>query len=113
MPIYEYKCASCGKVSEFMMKMSDPSPEQCPACHKGPLSKLMSQTSFQLAGGGWYSQGYAKGSSGEGAKSSDAAPAASSGDAASKPAADASSTSSSGNKGGNSPAPTTMTPKKD
>ena len=58
MPIYEYKCESCGQVSELIMKFSDPQPEKCAHCGSGPLTKLMSATSFHLKGGGWYSDGY-------------------------------------------------------
>ena len=58
MPIYEYECASCGKQSEISHKMSDPAPDNCPVCGKGPLSKLMSAAAFHLKGGGWYTDGY-------------------------------------------------------
>ena len=58
MPIYEYRCKDCGKVSEFQMKMSDPNPEACPSCGHAALSKIMSLPSFQLKGGGWYSDAY-------------------------------------------------------
>jgi len=54
MPIYEYKCAACGKVTEMLQKFSDPAPAKCEACGSGPLNKLMSQTSFVLQGTGWY-----------------------------------------------------------
>jgi putative FmdB family regulatory protein len=54
MPIYEYQCNACGKVNEVWAKMSDPAPEACDTCHKGPLTKLMSSTSFILNGSGWY-----------------------------------------------------------
>ncbi len=54
MPIYEYRCGSCSQTSEHLQKMSDPAPDACPHCGNGPLSKLMSQTSFILKGGGWY-----------------------------------------------------------
>lgn len=62
MPIYEYRCTKCGRTFETMQKMSDAPLETCEAC-SGPLEKLYSRTSFQLAGGGWYSSGYSKGSS--------------------------------------------------
>ncbi len=58
MPIYEFRCKDCGKVSEFQMKMSDPNPQNCPTCGEPSLSKIMSLPSFQLKGGGWYSEGY-------------------------------------------------------
>lgn len=59
MPIYVYKCASCEKVSDFRMKMSDPHPHVCPKCGKeNTLSKQIGGGAFRLEGGGWFSQGY-------------------------------------------------------
>ena len=59
MPIYEYKCTKCGKELEVMHKVNDPAPAECPECHeKGTFEKLVSRTSFQLKGGGWYSDLY-------------------------------------------------------
>ncbi|MBP6217319.1 MAG: zinc ribbon domain-containing protein [Oligoflexales bacterium] len=54
MPIYEFKCKHCGITYEEMMKMSDPNPESCPKCLKGPVEKLLSRSNFVLKGGGWY-----------------------------------------------------------
>ena len=52
MPLYEYRCSECEQVSEFNMKMSDPTPDSCPNCGaKASLSKIMSQTAFHLKGG--------------------------------------------------------------
>ena len=58
MPIYEFECGSCGAVNEFTMKFSDPNPENCPECGKGPMQKLISRSAFQLKGGGWYTDAY-------------------------------------------------------
>lgn len=77
MPIYEYGCEKCGHVTELMQKISDPAPETCPACGaEKSLSKLVSRSSFQLKGGGWYSDLYSstkKGSGGTSGGSSSAA----------------------------------------
>lgn len=54
MPIYEFKCQSCGEITEKMQKISDPYPTECPVCHKGKLQKIMSATGFSLKGEGWY-----------------------------------------------------------
>ena len=54
MPIYEFKCKSCGAISEHWQKISDPYPSDCPQCHEGKLEKIMSTTGFALKGGGWY-----------------------------------------------------------
>lgn len=58
MPIYEYQCQHCKNVFEKIMKFSDPAPETCESCGHGPMTKLVSQSSFQLKGGGWFSEGY-------------------------------------------------------
>ncbi len=81
MPVYEYECKSCKKVFEVQQKMSDGPLTNCPECD-GPVKKIMSMNSFQLKGGGWYSDGYS--SSGGGAK---AAPACGGGGCQGCPAA--------------------------
>lgn len=69
MPIYEYACEKCGKLNEVMQKVSDPAPAACDGCgQQGPLTRVVSRTSFVLKGGGWYSDLY--GSSKKGASSS-------------------------------------------
>jgi len=40
-----------------MQKFSDPVLDKCPTCG-GPISKLVSRTSFQLKGSGWYATDY-------------------------------------------------------
>ena len=59
MPIYEYGCDACGKVIEVMQKFSDEPLKTCPDC-SGQLTKLISRTSFQLKGTGWYVTDYAR-----------------------------------------------------
>ena len=59
MPIYEYGCGECGKVLEVIQKFSDDPLETCPECD-GRLTKLISKTSFQLKGTGWYVTDYAR-----------------------------------------------------
>lgn len=54
MPIYEYECQACGHHLEKLQKVSDPVLVDCPNCHKPKLQKLISATSFQLKGSGWY-----------------------------------------------------------
>ena len=58
MPIYEYKCKSCGNKVEVLQKMSDKPLEKCDKCGKKGLVKLMSQNSFHLKGKGWYKTDY-------------------------------------------------------
>ena len=58
MPIYEYACKKCGRVVESFQKASDPGPKTCAKCG-GRLGRVISHTSFQLKGGGWYKDLYA------------------------------------------------------
>lgn len=58
MPIYEYACGACGHAFEEWQKMSDPPVKTCPKCKKKKVEKLISQTAFQLKGGGWYKDLY-------------------------------------------------------
>ena len=53
MPIYEYKCESCGHQLEALQKMSDAPLTECPACQAPQLIKLISAGGFQLKGTGW------------------------------------------------------------
>jgi putative FmdB family regulatory protein len=67
MPIYEYKCKSCGNVVEVIQRFDDKPLRKCREC-SGRLEKLISRTSFQLKGGGWFAQGYGSGSGSKPAK---------------------------------------------
>ncbi len=57
MPVYEYECPACEKVIEVQQRMVDAPLSQCPECG-GSVTKIMSRSSFQLKGGGWYADGY-------------------------------------------------------
>ncbi len=59
MPIYEYKCLQCGEVFEAFQKITDQPLTECRTCH-GKVEKLISHTSFQLKGSGWYLTDYAR-----------------------------------------------------
>ncbi len=61
MPIYEYRCKSCGHEMEVMQRMSDARLTQCPVCGKPTLKKLVSASRFRLAGSGWYETDFKKG----------------------------------------------------
>jgi putative FmdB family regulatory protein len=54
MPIYEYKCKKCHHGFEQLQKITDKPLHTCPKCKKKQLVKLISNTSFQLKGSGWY-----------------------------------------------------------
>lgn len=68
MPIYEYSCKKCGDVIEKIQKFSDPLLKKHPGCG-GSLTKLISQSSFQLKGSGWYVTDYAGKSKADGGES--------------------------------------------
>jgi len=54
MPIYEYRCDSCGFQKEYILRMSDAPLTDCPECKKATFSKMVTAAGFQLKGGGWY-----------------------------------------------------------
>src|SRR5262245_40361346 len=64
MPIYEYRCEKCGEF-EYSQRITDAALQRCPTC-KRKVRRLISNTSFQLKGSGWYVTDYAR--SGGGAK---------------------------------------------
>ena len=64
MPIYEYRCTSCGHQQEFLQKVSDPPRTDCPKCNQPSLAKMLTAAGFQLKGSGWYATDFkSKGSS--------------------------------------------------
>jgi putative FmdB family regulatory protein len=60
MPLYEYKCASCGKKFEVIQKFADEPLTVHPDCG-GAVERLISAPAFHLKGTGWYATDYAKG----------------------------------------------------
>lgn len=66
MPIYEYRCEQCG-VFEQMQRITEPTLERCPTCRR-KVRRLISNTSFQLKGSGWYVTDYGRSGSGNGGK---------------------------------------------
>lgn len=61
--VYEWKCKDCGKVVEVERKAQEshrPPTAPCPVCNQDLWVKLISKSSFQLKGGGWYKDGYQK-----------------------------------------------------
>ena len=77
MPIYAYKCGSCGHAKDVLQKMSDAPLTECPACNAQAFSKQLTAPGFQLKGTGWYATDFKNGS-----KPAAAAPAAPAADAA-------------------------------
>ena len=94
MPIYAYKCESCGHRQDVLQKLSDPVLSRCPACGASAFVKQVTAAGFQLKGSGWYvtdfSDGGGKKPAAEGDKAAPApepAPAEGASDPAAAPAA--------------------------
>ena len=96
MPIYAYKCESCGHAKDVLQKISDAPLTDCPACGKATFAKQLTAAGFQLKGSGWYVTDFRGGS---GASSAPASGAASSDSSESKPAETASATTASTSDG--------------
>jgi len=101
MPIYAYKCGSCGHAKDVLQKIADAPLTECPACGKSTFSKQLTAAGFQLKGSGWYATDFKGGSGGTSApaatpassstSSESAAPAASTDSAAASPSSPAAS----------------------
>ena len=99
MPIYAYRCASCGHARDVLQKLSDPVLTVCPACGAEAFSKQLTAAGFQLKGSGWYVTDFRNKGSGAGAGAKTAT------DAAPAPAPAAAEGGSSSGSGGNAAAP--------
>jgi putative FmdB family regulatory protein len=64
MPIYAYRCESCGFEKDVLQKMSDAPLTQCPACSNDTFRKQVTAAGFQLKGSGWYVTDFRGGSNG-------------------------------------------------
>jgi putative FmdB family regulatory protein len=54
MPIYAYKCESCGFAKDVLQKLSDAPLTECPSCAQSSFQKQVTAAGFQLKGSGWY-----------------------------------------------------------
>lgn len=54
MPIYAYKCESCGHAKDVLQKISDAPLSVCPQCGEPAFKKQVTAAGFQLKGSGWY-----------------------------------------------------------
>ena len=84
MPIYAYKCESCGHSKDVLQKMSDAPLTNCPQCGAPAFRKQLTAAGFQLKGSGWYVTDFSGGAATAPAAGGPEAPAASGADA--KPA---------------------------
>ena len=90
MPIYAYRCETCGFAKDVLQKVSDAPLTDCPSCGKPAFKKQLTAAGFQLKGTGWYVTDFRGGSGNTSAPASSAASDAA--PAATPPAADKTST---------------------
>jgi len=58
LPTYEYRCQLCAHEMEAFQSIKDAALIECPDCHQPKLERLISATTFQLKGDGWYKDLY-------------------------------------------------------
>ena len=87
MPIYAYKCESCGHRQDVLQKISDPLLTVCPACGASTYVKQVTAAGFQLKGSGWYVTDFRDGGSNKGGAAADKPADQAADKAADKPAA--------------------------
>lgn len=83
MPIYAYRCESCGFDKDVLQKISDAPLTQCPSCGADTFRKQVTAAGFQLKGSGWYVTDFRGGNSGKSAGTNGAATGAKSEESAS------------------------------
>ncbi|MFM8769062.1 MAG: FmdB family zinc ribbon protein [Rubrivivax sp.] len=108
MPIYAYKCESCGHRQDVLQKISDPLLTDCPACGASTYVKQVTAAGFQLKGSGWYVTDFRDGGSNKGGAAADKPADKSDDKAADKPAnggADKASSPASSESGSGAAAP--------
>jgi putative FmdB family regulatory protein len=69
-PTYEYRCPD-GHLFEVFKSMSDPAPETCPICGKGPVEVVLHPVAVHFKGSGFYSTDYGRGGTRKGETSKD------------------------------------------
>jgi putative FmdB family regulatory protein len=114
MPIYAYKCDSCGHAKDVLQKISDPILTDCPACGKPAFKKQVTAAGFQLKGSGWYvtdfRDGKKTGADKKPAESADGAPKEAAKDAAKEGGSDAGKSSTESTPAAAAPAPAPAAP---
>ncbi len=104
MPIYAYKCESCGFAKDVLQKMSDSQLTECPTCGASAFKKQLTAAGFQLKGSGWYATDFKGSAAPAGAAADASAPAKPAADGAAQTAApakaDSPAASASGGCGG-------------
>ncbi len=104
MPIYAYRCASCGVEQDVLQKFSDAPLTVCPACGAESFHKVLTAPAFQLKGSGWYVTDFRDGNKAKQAGNGNGAGAAKSDDTGSGAKADAAKADTPA-KGADTPSP--------
>jgi putative FmdB family regulatory protein len=102
MPIYAYKCESCGHTKDALQKISDAPLTVCPQCGAPAFKKQVTAAGFQLKGSGWYVTDF-RGGNNTGAPAT--APKADGGEAGAGKAADAGAAAPASTAAAPAPAP--------
>ena len=63
MPIYPYRCDTCGFEKDHLQKMNDAPLTTCPSCSAEGYAKQLTAAGFQLKGSGWYASDFKGGAS--------------------------------------------------
>lgn len=104
MPVYEYRCRTCGHQFDIQQSFSDDALSVCPECH-GELRKVFAPVGISFKGSGFYKTDSRSGSSSSGSSSS-ASTTSSSSDSSSS---DSGTSSSAGASGSDSSSSSTAT----
>jgi len=108
MPIYEYKCNSCGKKFEKIEKFSDAPLTVHEECG-GPVERLLSAPALQFKGTGWYVTDYARSNGSSPGKNAGDAKSDSGKESSTTPKSDSSSSASKSSDSSSSTSSTTAT----
>jgi putative FmdB family regulatory protein len=94
MPIYAYRCETCGFTKDVLQKISDPVLTDCLSCSKPTFKKQVTAAGFQLKGTGWYATDFRGGNNKPGTSKAESGGTDEADGAASTASADAGSTDS-------------------
>lgn len=65
MPIYAYRCESCGHSQDVLQKLADAPLTICPHCGAPAFKKQVTAAGFRLKGSGWYATDFRDGDAGK------------------------------------------------
>jgi len=91
MPVYEYRCKTCGKTHEIAHGFHDERPAHCPSCG-GPLVRVFHPVGVVFKGSGFHKTDYSRSGVRTGAGADDGKPGAKPADSGSEKKTDANTT---------------------